>query len=361
MRRHSTLVLLLALVALAFLAPLAQADYDPLGSGQTKLTLDKGFLSLLKQNKVKLSASAPATLKGATVSFPVTAGKFDPTNAKGTVEHEGTLVFKAGSRNIPLKALQLKTTSKRTPLTAKVGGSQLKLAQAKSLVVSRQGFGDKVKVSSLTVSAKLATRLGKKLRLKGVFKEGQSLGQTLTLAQPETIAVLGKGAVTLTLDPGIVSKLSSLFVAVNPIFPAEHQGPVFTLPIFGGTIAPDGSQGTLETSGALEALQLGGGQVFWREPWIDLTGRSFSAEVDAEPSPPYAGKVGRVGVAALTLPGPAVADAKARTVSVAGATLALDAGTAAAFNEVFAKPQGKANVFAAGEALGTVSFTAQGR
>jgi hypothetical protein len=67
-----------------------------------------------------------------------------------------------------------------------------------------------------------------------------------------------------------------------------------------------------------------------------------------------------VSVAALTLPGPALADAKARTVSVAGATLALDPGTAAAFNEVFAKPQGKSSVFAAGEALGSVSFTAQG-
>jgi hypothetical protein len=359
--RRSALTAVLALVALLCLVPLASAAYDPLGSGTTKLTLDKGFLALLKQNKVKLSTTAPATLKGATVNFPVSAGKFDPTNAKGTVEHEGALVFSAGSRKLPLKALQLKTTSKRTPLSAKVGGSQLKLAQAKSLVVSRQGFGDKVKVSSLTLSAKLATRLDKKLRLKGAFKEGQALGQTLTVAQPETIAVLGKGAVTLTLDPGIVAKLGSLFVAVNPIFGAEHQGPVFTLPIFGGTIAPDGSQGTLETQGALELLQLGGGQVFWREPWLDLGGKSFNAEVDAEPAPPYGGKVGRVSVAPLTLPGPAVADARARTVSVAGASLALDAATAQTFNEVFAKPQGKDGVFSAGEGLGSVSFTAQGQ
>lgn len=71
----------------------------------------------------------------------------------------------------------------------------------------------------------------------------------LIKAQPETITLLGRGAATLALDPGILAKLQSLFVAVNPIFPAEHQGPVFTLPIFGGVIAPDGSSGTIETPG----------------------------------------------------------------------------------------------------------------
>jgi hypothetical protein len=359
--RRLALSLLLASIALLCLAPLAAADYDPLGSGTTKLTLDKGFLALLKHDGVKLSATAPAKLKGPTVSFPVTSGKFDPTNAKGTVEHEGALVFTAGNHAIPLKALQLKTTSKRTPLTAKVGGSQLKLATAKSLTVSREGFADKVKVSALTLSAKLATRLDKKLHLKGVFTAGQPLGQALTKANPTTITVLGKGAATLTLDPGIVAKLQSLFVAVNPIFPAEHQGAVFTLPIFGGTIAPDGSQGTIETQGALEALQLGGGQVFWREPWLDLGAGALSAEADSEPSPPYPGKVGRVALAGLTLGSPAVANPKARTVAVSGASLALDLATAASFNEVFARPQGKDGVFAAGEALGSISFTAQGQ
>jgi hypothetical protein len=34
---------------------------------------------------------------------------------------------------------------------------------------------------------------------------------------------------------------------------------------------------------------------------------------------------------------------------------------AANFNEVFARPQGRDGVFVAGEALGSISFTAQGR
>jgi hypothetical protein len=356
----SGLAALVALVALAVLAPVAQANYDPLASGTTKLSLDKSFLALLKENGVKLSAVAPAKLKGTAVSFPISGGKFDPTNSKGTVEHEGALLFKAGARSIPLKSLQLKTTQKHSPLSVKAGGGQLKLAQAKSMVVSREGFGDKVKVSSLSLSGKVATRLGRKLHLKGVFKEGQPLGQTLTKASPETITVLGQGKVELNLDPGIVVKLKSLFVAVNPIFPAEHPG-AFTLPIFGGTIAPTGSAGTLETEGSLELLQLGGGQVFFREPWLDLATKALSAELDSEPAPPYPGKVGRVAIAGLTLTSPAVANAKARTVAIASASLALPPQIAASFNEVFAKPQGKDNVFVAGEALGTMSFVAQGQ
>jgi hypothetical protein len=360
LRPRSLAGILLALGCLLF-APLARADYDPLGSGATKFSIDKSFLALMAQNGVKLSATAPAKLKGGAITFPVSGGKFDPTAAKGTVEHEGALVFKAGGKSVPIKALQLKTTQKHSPLSAKVGGSQLKLAQAKSLVVTREGFGDRVKVSTLTLSSKLATRLGKKLRLKDVFKEGLPLGQTLTKANPVTIALLGKNTASFSFDAGIEAKLRSLFVAVNPIFPAEHIGSQFTLPIFGGTISPDATLGTLETSGSLEFLQLGGGQVFWAEDWLDFAAKTASPEVDVQPSPPYGGKLGRTPVASFAFAAPAVADAKARTVAVTGAALTLAPATAATFNEVFAKPQGKDGVFAAGEALGSISFTAQGQ
>jgi hypothetical protein len=358
MRLKGTLAFLLP--ALLLLAPSAQATYDPLGSGTTKLTLDKSFLALLKQNKVKLSAIAPAKLEGGAVSFPVSSGKFDPTNSKGTVEHEGALRFEAPRGSLPLKALQLKTTQRHSPFSVKAGGGQLKLATAKSLAVSRQGFANQVKVQKLSLSAKVATRLAKKLKLRGVFAAGQPLGSSTTVANPETIALLPKGKVSFVLDPGISAKLSSLFVALNPIFPAERPVPgSFTLPIFGGTIAPDGSQGQIATQGSLEALQLGGGQVFWAESWLDLQTKAFSAEVDAEPSPPYAGKVGRVGIAALATASFS-ADPKQRTVSVTSASLSLDAATAQTFNEVFAKPQGKDGVFVAGEALGVLGFVGWG-
>lgn len=351
------LALALSACALLHTAP-AKAVYEPLASGQTKLRLDKSFLAALKREGITLTARAPARLKGGTATFPIAGGKLDPTSENGTLEHEGALLFKAHKQSIPLKGLQLKTTQKRSPLSAKVGGSQLKIATAKDLQASRSGFGEQISVSGLALSAKLATRLAKKLGARGLFEPGMALGRTATKANPETLAVAEKNRAELSFAPGFAAKLSELFVAVTPIFPAEHPGS-FTLPLFGGTIAPDATQGTIQTQGSLEFLQLGGGQVFWREPWLDLATKAFAPEAEILPSPPYAGKQERASAAALA-PTAATPNAKARSVSVAGA-LYLDAATAATFNEVFAKPLGKSGVFVAGEALGAISFIAQGQ
>lgn len=357
---RDALLLSSALCLLALLlASSARADYDPIGSGQTRITLDKGFLSGLKANGVRLSAVAPAKLSGAVLTVPAVAGKFDPVAGMGTVEGEGSLVFSVGGHKVPIKDLKLRTTSKHSPFTAKVGGSQLKIATAKTVTVGRSGFSDTTSVSGLALSQTLATRLGKKLDLRSFFKAGIPLGRASTTAIPQTVTVLERGTATLTLDPGLVAKLNSLFVAVNPIFPAEHQGSVFTLPIFGGDLAPAGPGGGLETLGALELLQLGGGQVFWREPWLDLDAGVLNGEVEIEPSPPFGGKVGR-----LTL-GPETttvysAEPGSRTIS-GSVTLTLDPAMATTFDETFAKPQGKAGVFIPGDALGTLSLTAQGQ
>jgi hypothetical protein len=346
------------LVALT-LASAALADYDAIDSGQTKITFDRAFLKGLEANGVKLSAVAPAKLAGGVLTVPAVGGKFDPVAAMGTVEGEGSLILSAGGRKVPIKALKLRTTQKTSPFTAKVGGSQLKIATARRVTVGRSGFADTTSVAGLALSQKLATRLGKKLALRSFFKAGLPLGKAVTVAVPQTTTILERGAATLSLDPGFVGKLSSLFVAVNPIFPAEHEGPVFTLPIFGGGLAPAGPGGRLETLGAVEFLQLGAGQVFWREPWLDLDGKVLNGEVDVEPSPPFGGKAGRLTLGPET---PTAYESNATSRTIVGTfSLTLDPGMATTFNEAFAKPQGKAGVFSPGEALGTISFTAQGQ
>lgn len=154
------------------------------------------------------------------------------------------------------------------------------------------------------------------------------------------------------MDPTFFSKLDSRFVSLNPISPAERQGLSFSFPIIkGGQIAPNGSEGTLRTGGTMELLQLGGGQVFWKEFWLDLGAKSDTAEVEVVPE-----KLGRIGVLGL---GPAAfsPDPATRTVSLAGAPLTLQAETAAALNRAFA--QGQA-VFGAGELVGALSFVAVG-
>jgi hypothetical protein len=358
-RGRGLLAALVVAIALLTLTPTANATYNPLSSGATKLTLAKPFLALLAENKVKLIGKEGATLKGTVASFPVSGGKFDPTTANGFIEHAGALFFKAGAQKVALTSLQLKTTQKHAPFSAKFGGGQLKMASAKSLAVTREGFADKVRVSTLKLSSKVATRLNKKLRLKDVFKAGQLIGSAVTVANPQTVALAETGKVNFSFDPGTAAKLASLFVAINPVFPAEHPGP-FTLPIFTGTISPSASEGTVQTLGSIELVQIGGGQVFLREAWPELGAAAYSAELELTPSPPYPGKVGRAPVAALSLAGASVvADPGARTIAVANAALTMGANLAAAFNEAFAKPLGKGSVFAAGEPLGSLSFTAQ--
>lgn len=352
MRRALTAALVCCLLS----APATHAASDPLGSGTIKLTLDEGFLAFLKKDKVTLSAAAPAKLQAGALTLPVSGGLIDPTTGKGTIEARGSLVFKGTRKQVPLKAIALKT--KHSPLIAKVGGSQLKVATSSKLFFRREGFGSGFFARKLSLSAKVAERLNKKLRPKLPFQEGQPIGALQSKTQPLTTTILEANRATLVFDPGFFSKLAALHVSANPIFPAEHVGPTFTFPILvGGAIAPDGSQGTLRTGGDVELLQLGGGQLFWHEPWLDLGAKADSAEADLQPSPPFAGKSGRIGIFALGS-GAVASDPAARTISLSGAPLTLQGPTAADLNGLFA--EGKED-FKAGEAAGVLSFTAQGQ
>lgn len=351
--RVSLAIVLFALVALGQAAP-ATAAYDPIAGGSSELALAPGLLARLRHDGVRLSARAPAQLRGGKVSFPAASGKIDPVAGRGAIDHEGALVFSAGRRRLPMKALQLKTTRARSPLAAKFGGGKLKLAESSRLTTERAGFGFVASVTAIRLSAKVAERLDKKLRLHGTFVAGMPFGRARTVAQPQTAAILPRGRASLELAPGFAAKLQSLFVAVNPVFPAEHPGP-FTFPITGRQIAPEGSSGVVRTAGSLELLQLGGGQVFWADPYADLGARLVSAEADLEPSPKFPGKLGRVPLFDAA-PGTLASEPRSRTVSISGIALALQGSTAEALNQSFA--EGK-KVFEAGEAVGSLSFTVQ--
>jgi hypothetical protein len=358
-KAKGNLGMLLALICLLLPTSLAQATYDPIGSGTTKLILDKGFVSQMKKLGVKVTAVAPAKLKSGTITLPVSGGTIDPTLSKGEIEAEGTIVFQAGNRKVPLRSIETKT--KKTPLYAKVGGGQLKVAKAKSISFKREGFNSSFGAKGLALTQKVATRLNKKLRTKDFFHEGQLIGTLKTTTQPQVVSILPQGQATLIPDPAFLAKLKSLFVSLNPISPAElSSGPVLHFPIAGGgQLAPDGSEGTLRTAGAIELLQLGAGQVFQREYWFDLGAKATAAEVDVEPTPAFPGKLGQIGVFGIDMTRAAIAsEPRGRTISVSGAPLTLAAPTAQTFNEAFAA--GKA-VFGVGEAFGTVSFAAVGQ
>jgi hypothetical protein len=357
MRRATCTCLGAALTALLF-APTAQAASDPVGGGQATIRLSPAFLALLKRDAIKLSATAPAKLKGNAITLPSSGGLIDPTTAKGKIDEEGSIVFAEGKRRLPLRDIRIQT--KHTPLIAKVGGSQLKVATTTKLSFARPGFESKLTAPKLLLTSKVITRLNKKLQPKTPFKEGQLLGSATSLTHPLTTTITEGGRATLVFDPSFIAKLTALEpkVSLNPVFPAEHEGATFTFPIIAnGAIAPDASQGTLRTGGEVELLQLSGGQVLWHEPWLDLGAKTLSVEPNVLPSPPFGGKGLRSPIASLGQ-GAASSDPAQRTISLQGAPLTLEAQAAKTLNE--ALDQGK-EAFRAGEALGTVSFTAQGQ
>src|SRR4051794_1277277 len=174
-----------AVAAIAFaamvLAPAAPAAYEEIGSGQTKLRIDPGFLTLLARHGVHLKGAEGARFGNGVASFPISDGKLDPTNGRGVINHDGALRFQAGGREILLRALMLRTTRPRAPLSAKLGGGQLKLGGRKP-AVSQAGFAERIEVGEITLSPKVAGRLAKKLRLPGIFEAGQRLGSAVTTA-----------------------------------------------------------------------------------------------------------------------------------------------------------------------------------
>ena len=340
---------LLALALLAIPAT-AQATYDPIGSGKAQILLDEGMLSFLASNDLKLTAKSGARRHGGNLALQVGGGNLDPTIGMGEIEAEGTLTFQGKGGAVPLRAIRART--KHDTLIAKVGGSQLKIATSAKRNTKRSGFGTTYSAKALKLTAKVATRLNKKLRPKKPFYAGQLMGALSANAQPALATILPEGRVSISLDPSFIAKMDSLFVSINPIFPAEHPGP-FTFPVIvGGSLAPDGLEGTLRTGGSLEFLQLGAGQVFQAEPWLDMGIRSLTAEVEARntPSPGKLGRIGAYDFGAAEIS----SDSKTRTITVSG-PLTLTGSTAQTFNEAFA--EGNAT-FSAEELLGTLSFAA---
>jgi hypothetical protein len=316
----------------------AAVEYDPVASGTTTVTVAASFSRLLGSHHVSIEGRAGAKVRGRKILLPATGGEFEPLTGKGTVENEGTIVFVAGKQEVPLRAVSFK--AKPSPFYAKVGGGQLKVAKAKSLTFNREGFGIGFTAAGLRLSAKVAIRLDKKLRLGKAIQAGQQLGTMVSRVTPSTVHLLARNRVSLALDAGFAAKLNKLFVSVNPIAPAElGPGPTLSFPIEPeSALAPTGSSGLIKTGGAVELLQLGNAQIFWREIWL-------------EPS------LAMLAPVFSLLGGQLSADPTARTISVDGQRATLTAATAEQLNSSFA--DGKPT-FAAGETVGVLSLIAQG-
>jgi hypothetical protein len=395
-------ILAAALFALLAFAPFASAAPDPVASGTTTVTLNGGFSKALKKGGVKLLGLSPATVKGKTVTLPVSGGSVDPVSGQGTVTHSGAIKFKAGKKSVSLTSLELNTTT--ASLSAKIGKKTLKVASVKGFTASRDGFGVDLKVTKLKLTGKAAKELNKALappvkktsgkkgkgkastskkkkaaKAQPIFKANQVLGGSTSTTQPSTLAVLPSGNATLTTSLPTVTKLAKVGVKIDTVSPttvaAEGPPPAYAFPIGGESISPTATAGIVKTTGGLKLNQVfkpGEAETTLTlgAIWVDLGAKTATVEVVVESKgisdKLNLGVLGRSSIADVSLTGATVtADPATRTVSVQNASATLQAVTAEVLNSVFVeayegvtKETGKEK-FAAGDPLGTFSFTAQ--
>lgn len=405
----SAVAMLAALVALLAFAPFASATSDPVASGTTTVNLNKGFFKKLKKTGVKVLKVSPGKVNGRKVTLPVGGGSMDPTNGLGSLELSGGLKFKYGKKSAALNTLVLDTA--QSSLTGKVAGKSMKVASVANLTYSRAGFGVNVNVAKLKLTGKAAKQLNKKLGFTGQkkgkgkskgnkraaaskvvqppFKGNQVLGSSASETQPKTVAVIPGGNATLALSASALKKLNNVgpppgegpgpfSVKLSTIAPTTvvdpGPPPTIAFPISGGTLSPTATAGILQTVGGLklvqdlEAVGKGVTTLTMGNIWVDLGAKTATVEVSIEnPKTPEAnlGNLGRSSIADIQLTGATItADPATHVISVQNASATLQAVTAETLNSVFITPIEKATAevqekFAAGDPLGSFSFTAQ--
>lgn len=377
--RLSACILAAVLFALLALAPFASASPDPVGSGKAKLYLKKGLVRKISNLNVKVLKWGSGSVKGTLITLDANGGAVDPLNGEGTVNTKSSegFRFKHGKRAAPVSELEVNT--RKNWVRAKVAGATMRLGFLSATTFVRNGFGVNLKMAKLKLTGKAAQRINNKLGLKNGLKGGRVLSNVYTTTQPETVAVLANGnKTTLVLSVSAVEKLLPLKVKLAPLPPAEEElalPPSLFFPISGGTIGPTAAAGTVEHAGGLTleqnleefgAIGAGTTKLTLANLFLDLTTKVATAEITVENPKTAAlnlGPLGRASIADIDLSGATIgSDVVAHTVTVNGASASLQAVTAETLNSLFAEPvlkEAGKGWFAAGDPLGTVSFTAQ--
>jgi hypothetical protein len=247
-------------------------------------------------------------------------------------------------------------------LNGTVDGRKLTIGTVENTRAGWDGFDIGVGLD-LRLTRRAAKLLNRRLGLNGVLKGGP-LAAADTVVRPERLTVSG-GTIELSFDSGFRAKLDSLDVAISTAEYSTLSGSppqTLSLPIGGGSISPDLSRGVLLGESGFALRQDGPlpeqqQQARFIAMGVSLESDRLSAAINLG-----TGLFGGDLLAAVDFNGvPAQADPATGSIAAQGAIATLDASVAAALNDTFASPKGKAGVFVGGEPLAAVSFTAQTR
>jgi hypothetical protein len=353
-RARGKKMLPLAVVATALIAMLAIASVasaatpNPISSGTTTLTINAKLLKSAKQAGIKITAVKPAKIKGSKATFAVTGGEIEATTGAGTITHSGGLKIVWGKKSVTLKSFTVSTSGKS--LSAKIGGKTVKVASLAGVSATRLGFGNGITAKKVKLTSAGANALNKKLtpaptktkvkkngktivktvKVKSPFKANALLGSSNTEVEVGTDNVLAKESMVFNGDATLLGKLKDVGVDLQTISPTTVSGTTFTSPISGGTIAPAGTTGAVNSSGGLKLAQVLptsattsiSTSITLANIGVDLAAKTAGVEVIGESNaetegkkPLNVGNLGRSSIADLTItstnPSPAT-----RTVGV---------------------------------------------
>ncbi|HEY2715506.1 MAG TPA: HtaA domain-containing protein [Solirubrobacterales bacterium] len=297
--------------------------------------MNKQFAKYIGTFGIKVSPIGKTKIKGSKATFKVTGGSFDPTSGKGTLTHSGGLTFKAGKKKAQLKALEV-NTSKKT-VTGRLGGKKVVVAKTAGVSFSRNGFGVNLVVKKVKLTPAAANALNKALGFAGgkplPFQKNKLIGSSKSSEQPKTTTLVPGGSMTLALNSELATKLSNVKANIQTLTGTTVLGNnTFSFPITGGTFAPNGTAGTVQSGGGLSLVQnlsiagksldtnitLGG-------VWYDLQAKTLTVEVSATSTASKdlnLGSLGRSSVADVTIGG-VIADPKTRSVAVQNSSAVL--------------------------------------
>jgi len=348
------------LVLLAF-APAASAARDPIASGATDLHMKKGFLHKLSNAGITVTGIQGGQTSGNKVGLSVRSGMLDPTDAEGHLEAQGGFKLSLGNRGVPIYNISVNTV--RGSVYATIAKAHMQMATFVNPILTREGFGANFKSTQLVLTEKATRRISNRLGLRGSrrLNAGRVISNLYSSAQPRTVTLLAQGAATLTPNQATLAKFAAKGVklpsGIAPIAPATAPTPTtLQFPIVGGTLAPDGTAGTLQTGGGVivtkEAKTLSP-QLKLVNIAVDFGTKVATVELEILPAPPFPGAAGRASIVDLTLPANSVvAGAEAKLQAVAATTLD------SVFNQPAPEPPPSSN-FVVGDPFGTFSLIAQ--
>jgi hypothetical protein len=362
---------IVAIFALLTFVPTAAAARDPIAGGSTDLHMKKGFLRKLSNAGVTVTGIRGGQTTGNKVGLAVRSGMLDPTNVEGHLEPQGGFKLSLGRRGVPIYGLSVNTV--RGAVYATVAKAHMQFATFANKVVTREGFGANFKAGQLVLTEKATRRISNRLGLRRNkrLRPGRVISNLYASAQPRTVNLLAQGSAVLAPNPTSLAKFAAKGVklpsGIAPIAPATApSASTLAFPIAGGVIAPDGSSGTLQTTGGVQITKKTdklSPQMKLVNVEVNFGTKTATVELEILPTPPFPGGTGRASIVDLTLPsGSVTTNPGARQIFITGAEARLQAVAATTLNSVFNQPAPappSSSNFVVGDPFGTFSLVAQ--